>query len=474
MKRPRTVRARLLLAVMVSAALIIAVATVAFALVLAHALSDDADDVARLHLTAERAYIHVAGDRITVRGHAGSFDAQAWVLQGDRIISAPSSSSAISSAIIPFVRAGGEFRDVPGAHTRLGAAPITDQAHRRIGTAVVAISLLPFQGTQRVSITIWLVTAGLLLVGIFFGARWLIDSSLRPVALMTSAARAWSFEDPIDRFATGQPADELGELAVTLDGLLDRLSASLRREQLTSLELSHELRTPLARLCAEAEIALRREREPARYQKALEAILAGGQQMTRIVDALMMAARREASATRGTSDAGEIFGEVVDQCTALAAERAVHLEVGPLPAPAPVGIDCTFAARIVQPLVENALRFASSTVTLGASLADGRIALTVDDDGPGIDVGDRERIFEPGVRGDQAAAGQRESFGAGLGLALARRLARAVSGNVVVEERRRGSRFVVLLPAGFISSPPSSPGAGGQPDGPRRAAGGRT
>ena len=86
-------------------------------------------------------------------------------------------------------------------------------------------------------------------------------ASLRPVARMTRQAAAWSEHDLDRRFALGEPHDELTELAATLDGLLDRLAASLRREQRFSAELSHELRTPLARVIAEAELALRRERD---------------------------------------------------------------------------------------------------------------------------------------------------------------------------------------------------------------------
>ena len=79
---------------------------------------------------------------------------------------------------------------------------------------------------------------------------------------MTRQAAAWSEHDLDHRFALGEPHDELTELAATLDGLLDRLAASLRREQRFSAELSHELRTPLARVIAESELALRRDREP--------------------------------------------------------------------------------------------------------------------------------------------------------------------------------------------------------------------
>src|SRR6185295_11160667 len=103
-------------------------------------------------------------------------------------------------------------------------------------------------------------------------ARWLLRASLRPVVRMTRQAAEWSEHDLDHRFALGPPHDELTELAATLDGMLDRLAASLRRERRFSAELSHELRTPLAHVLAETELALGRERQSAEYREALETI----------------------------------------------------------------------------------------------------------------------------------------------------------------------------------------------------------
>ena len=238
---------------MVAAAVLTAIATLAFAFALAHALSDDADDVARLQSTRELGNLDVRGGTVVVKHRPRSVDALVWLLEGDRVISAPNVDPALEAAVMPYVRSGTDFVDVPGQNVRLCApTPIKDAAGRRVGSVVVGISLAPFRGTQHASLTIWLISAGVLLIGVFLVSRWLVDSTLRPVALMTADAEAWSTADMHQRFAHGEPRDELDRLAVTLDGLLDRLSASLRREQLFALELSHELRTPLARLLAEA------------------------------------------------------------------------------------------------------------------------------------------------------------------------------------------------------------------------------
>jgi signal transduction histidine kinase len=86
-------------------------------------------------------------------------------------------------------------------------------------------------------------------------------------------------------------------------------------------------------------------------------------------------------------------------------------------------------------------------VVLGVERRGSEVVFTIDDDGPGVQQDERERIFEPGVRGS-AGGGDRAFPGAGLGLALSRRLARAASGDVVASTDRRGGCFLVRLPSG--------------------------
>src|SRR5204862_8076991 len=118
---------------------------------------------------------------------------------------------------------------------------------------------------------------------------WLLRSALEPVAEMTAQAEAWSEQDLDRRFAKGDPYDDLSRLAFTLDRLLDRIAASLRHERRFSAELLHELRTPLAKVTAEAELALRRTREPDEYRRALEVLLTKARQIDRIDEPLFAA-----------------------------------------------------------------------------------------------------------------------------------------------------------------------------------------
>jgi signal transduction histidine kinase len=259
---------------------------------------------------------------------------------------------------------------------------------------------------------------------------------------MTRQAATWSERDVEHRFAVGEPYDELTELAATLDGLLDRLAASLRHEQRFSAELSHELRTPIARVLAESELALRRDRPPEEYREALEVVHRNAEQLARIVDALVAAARHEAAGTRGTADAYSVASEA---SSGVVGDGHVDLEIKAPDGPVRLGIDADLAERILQPVLENACRYGSSRVQVSIERRDSTVRYVVADDGPGVESDERETIFEPGVRGRLGEAGGLD--GAGLGLSLARRLARSVTGDVEVLAGAPGGRFLIRLPA---------------------------
>jgi signal transduction histidine kinase len=313
----------------------------------------------------------------------------------------------------------------------------------RAGSVVVALSLAPYEETRTLALVSSLVFGGLVLLLVAFAARWLLTSSLRPVTRMTRQAAAWSERELDHRFGLGEPRDELTELASTLDELLDRLAASLRREQRFSAELSHELRTPLARVLAETELALRREREPAEYRTTLELIKRNAEQLTRTVDALVAAARFEAGSQRGTADAFAVAEDALTACSGLAAERGLSLAVEQPPRLMRVGVERDLAERILQPVLENACRYAKSAVSIDIDRNGSTVRYAISDDGPGVEEDERERIFEPGVRGTAA-----NGDGSGLGLALARRLAASVAGEIEVDSASTGGRFLVRLPAG--------------------------
>ena len=165
------------------------------------------------------------------------------------------------------------------------------------------MSLDPYEETATIALVGSIVLAIALLAAVALLTHWILGKAFLPVSRMTEDAAAWSDHDLDKRFNQGEPYDELTRLAATLDAMLERLSASLRHEQRFTAELSHELRTPLAKIAAESELALRRERTSEDYRESLTAVARNAEQMSRTVEALVAAARHEAGPSRATTDA---------------------------------------------------------------------------------------------------------------------------------------------------------------------------
>jgi signal transduction histidine kinase len=436
------IKRRLLLAVVISVAIALAALTVGFNVILARTLDRDANDLARARATAELGSLRVADGRL-VAGEVPddrSSDAYLWLFAGKQPLEAPRVAQAVSGIAASLAGGPARYVDVSATDTRLYAAPVV-LGGKRLGTVVAGVSLAPYEQTRRTALVASLVLSGIVLLIVWLAARWLLAHSLRPVVRLTRQADDWSEHDLDHRFALGPPHDELTELAATLDALLDRLAASLRRERRFSAELSHELRTPLARVIAETELALKRERTPEEYRAALEVVHRGADQLSRTIDALVAAAGYESGGSRGTANAGDAAAGAASACAGLASARNVELRI-PTDTPLRIGVDGDLAERILQPILENAYRYGAGHVTVSIARADSSIVYTIEDDGPGVAENELERIFEPGVRGSAANGGS----GAGLGLALARRLARSVDGTISAVAAR-GGRFVVRLPA---------------------------
>jgi len=448
--RPRGLRSRLLIVVLVGALATLAALTAGFNLFLDQRLGRDADNLLRTRAAAELATLSTLNGRLRVgeAPDAAAVDSQVWVYAESRALERPRASARDQGVADSLAAGRRRFVSSGASDTRLYAVPIVG-ARRRLGTLVVGASLVPYERTAHTALFGSMIFTALVLLLVGLAARGVIGGALRPVARMTSAAAEWGERDIDRRFALGPPRDELTRLAATFDGLLDRLAASLRREQRFSAELSHELRTPLAKVVAEAELALRRERSPAEYREALAAVRAAAAQLERTLETLVMAARADAALPHGSSDAARAASRAAEGCVALASERGVQVDLEPPPAPLRVAADVDLVERVLSPLVENACRHGHRCVRLIVAAEDGAVLFTVRDDGPGVPPGERERIFEPGVRGPEGGG---NGAGAGLGLALSRRLARAAGGDVECVASGEGGAFRARLPAGLAGS----------------------
>ena len=449
-------RGRLLLSVIGALAAVLVVLTVAFNLVLADRLDANATGFVQARAAAELASLRIAHGQIRLPEAPDELspDIQVWVFAGARALELPRTAPANDAAARVLASRGTGSHDVSSTNTRLYGTPVV-QAGRRLGAVVAAASLAPYQETRRTALVASALLALAVLAAVGLAARWLIGRALRPVAVMTQQAAQWSESDLERRFSLGPPRDELTQLGSTLDDLLERLAASLRHEQRLSAEMSHELRTPLARIVAEAQYALRHGHGGTAETTALEHILESAQLLGRTLDTLMAAARAQLDPHHATSDAVACARAVLRTSLADASRpegegRRLASSLDAPREPIRVAVEADLVERILAPLLDNAARHARSSIELAVRRDAEGVRFTVEDDGPGIPADEHEAIFQPGRR--VAEAGRTTdtavlSAGAGLGLALCRRLARSAGGDVQAGASETGARFVVRLPS---------------------------
>jgi len=292
---------------------------------------------------------------------------------------------------------------------------------RQVATVVAAEDHEPYERAQRSSV--WLsILLGLATVAIATTAAWVAATrSLRQVRAMADLADDWREHDVGRRFDPGEGGDEIAHLGRTLDLMLDRIVESLSAERRLTDEIAHEMRTPLAVVLAEADLA--RRHAPEAQREGLDNIHAAAIRMRDSIDTMLSVARAHASGG-GRATVGQLMG-ALDLPHTPYDEIVLAAPLAPL-------------AAAVRPLLDNAERHGAGEPRVEVG-RDGRIVvISVVDDGPGVDRGDLERVFEPGhtTHGD----------GAGLGLSLSRRMVRAIGGDVVAHPGP-GGRFEVRVPA---------------------------
>ena len=399
------------------------------------AVRESAENTALLRARAEAqlSTLSVTADGIEIQpSNDAGLDRQSWVFEGGRALERPAEVPVeVDRAAMRLARGGRVAeREIPD-DVRLRAVPVLAPGTRTVvGAVVVGLSVASVERLQKEVLVGSAVLALLVLTAGFLATRAAVDGALRPVARMTRDAESWSARDLEGRFDLGTPHDELTALAATLDGLLARIAASRRHEQHFASEVAHELRTPLAAIRGRAELAIDPAAPDDPAQIALRSVLTGADRMGHTITTLIAIARSELDPSTGSVDLVGLIEELDDV--------RVVLPPAPVAPVAPVEGDPDVVRRALAPLVDNARRHATSLVTVELRAEGAYVAVLVCDDGPGLDPALGDRAFEPGVRGTGPE-------GAGLGLPLARRLARSCGGDVVARPGPGGC-FALRLP----------------------------
>jgi two-component system phosphate regulon sensor histidine kinase PhoR len=252
--------------------------------------------------------------------------------------------------------------------------------------------------------------------------------------------------------ATAAPAAggvEYGVILVLHDITELRRADQIRRDFVANV--SHELRTPLTAIRGYVEALSDGDATPEDNRRFLDVIARHTRRMERLVGDLLRLARLDAGQETlelTACDTQTLASGVIADLSAVAEERGQRVELAVAPGGERVRADPAKLHDVLRNLVSNAIAYAPehSTIRIGAAPADGRVALTVSDEGPGIPEEDLARVFERFYRVDKSRA--RDPGGTGLGLAIVKHLVELLGGGVSVENRPEGgARFTITLPA---------------------------
>jgi signal transduction histidine kinase len=298
-----------------------------------------------------------------------------------------------------------------------------------------------------------LIGALVVLVGAMAAAALIATRVSRPLRRMAAVASAVDGGDLEPRMEIDPHAGaEVRVLGEAFNGMLDRLAEAFSMQRRFVADASHELRTPLTVIRGQIEV-LAAQREPSVPEiEATEHVVRGEiARMTRLVDDLLLLARSEQPEfLRPTPLDLEPFLDDVWDATAAIAER--DFEYGPI-ATGTLVADGDRVAQALRNLAANAARHTQAphgVIRLSATaLDDGRVRLSVEDDGPGIPAAERTRVFERFHRGENAP---RSGPGAGLGLAIVLAIAEAHGGTARAGESPLGGAMLELELPGFSAS----------------------
>jgi len=300
------------------------------------------------------------------------------------------------------------------------------------------------------------------LLALFFASLvigWIVSGRmLRPLGEISNTVRKIQASDLQQRIDLGGPNDELRQLADTFDDMLGRLDEAFEGQRQFIHEASHELRNPLAVIRTNLEVTLSDPDASADdLRHTAEVVERSSERMARLVDDLLVYARKGSlSLERDPVDIAQLIKEAAEEFTAPASAAGIHLVHH-----APSGIwvigDRLALRQALGNLLANAIRYApeGTTVRLRGGLDRQWVWLAVEDQGPGIDPTDQERVFQRFWRGDPREG--REQGRSGLGLTIVRQIAEAHGGEVkLVSQVDHGSAFALWLPA-LIPTDPDSP-----------------
>jgi signal transduction histidine kinase len=330
--------------------------------------------------------------------------------------------------------------DDDGPFLAVGTGAGTPQGRR---TVVVARSLEAVgEATGAVA---GLLAVGLpLLLAVVAVTTWIVvGRALAPVEAIRTEVDAISAAN-LQRRVPDPPADdEIGRLARTMNRMLARLEQAQARQRRLVSDASHELRSPVAAIRQHAEVALAHP-DRTTVGELAGTVLAEDLRLQRLAEDLLLLTRADEHTLALRRRPVDLDDLVLAEARRLRGATRLRVDTTAVSAGRVAG-DAAALRRMVRNLADNAARHADGRLALSVAERDGVVRLEVEDDGPGIPVADRERVFERFIRLDDARA--RDDGGSGLGLAIVTELVAAHGGTVAIDSSSLGgARVEVTLP----------------------------
>ena len=325
-------------------------------------------------------------------------------------------------------------------------------------TIIVATFLEWQRRTVIIVMALLAVVFPVLLAGVGATVWVLLGRAFRPVEAIRARVARIDERDLDDRVPIPPTRDEIARLAITMNEMLDRLQSAQKAQRQFIADASHELRSPLATLSATLEVV--DSDGTGRAWAELRSVLRNETgRMGVLVQNLLLLARADDQGLKINAVEVDLDDLVLEEARRLRAASALEVPVSITPVR--IMGDPYKLGQVLRNLVDNASRYAGTTVALTLTVAGSTALIMVDDDGPGIAPSDRDRVFERFVRLDESR--DRASGGAGLGLPIVREVVRGHHGDVAVGvSPYGGARFQVQLPIAVTPELGPLPGETGE------------
>jgi len=295
---------------------------------------------------------------------------------------------------------------------------------------------------------IFIITMSFLIV-VATGVGWFMARrTVSGVEAVTSTARKISGGSLQERVPVKPRGDEIDQLAITFNAMLDRIQTLLTEIKEMSDNIAHDLRSPVARIRGMAEVTLTSSKSLGEYENMAASTVEECDRLLDMINTMLLISRTEAGVEKLSRDEVDIAALVRKACDLfqpIAEDKNVTLRCQTRGKSSLLG-DARMLQRMLSNILDNAVKYTppGGQVEVSVSESEKRdIVIIIHDTGAGISAADLPRVFERFYRGDQS----RSQPGTGLGLSLARAVARAHGGDIAVTSTlNQSSTFTITLP----------------------------